>query len=405
MKKAINRPWRGSLLYLQKSVTINRSMQNFLIQFQKPSILPSASSHRLPILFLDGERFNLSNLRVLYNDEDNDIKSQMRSEVNLSSIRNRDRMSVESMLMIAKPTVRDVLCKVTHLVQTIIPETFRLFKGNSKGVLKNPTGICIGEHGSLFITDNNKSRLMTARLHYPVDLTEVSKSLKNPNGVAFINGVVFVADTGNRRVAYKAVGPSVFLSPKKMKISELRSELAKRGKHIHDSASKSVLVKELSKWIEQKRKEVYYSESDINTLLLNTEMIKPQAIIAAATDLLMISDNHSVYQVSVSNNGAFLEGTANLLIELSQTSRIFGLAYDGENLYISDSSKNGGITKLNLATSESVMIVRNGTMLCKTVHGVAVSAEGNVIFTDRDLGSICMEYHQNHILLIKPYHL
>lgn len=133
-------------------------------------------------LFLNGERFNFSNLRVLYNDEDVHIRRRMRKEVTLSAIRNRDRMSVESLLLIAKLSVRDVIREVPLLVQTIIQETFRLYKGNSKGVIENPTGVCVGDPGSLFITDNKKSRLFLALLHYLVDVTEISKSLKHPNG-------------------------------------------------------------------------------------------------------------------------------------------------------------------------------------------------------------------------------
>jgi len=122
-------------------------------------------------------------------------------------------MFIESMLLIAKPSVREVIRKVPALVQTVIPETFRLYEGNAKGLLENPTGICVCDHRNLFITDNKKSRLFLARLHYPVDVTEVSKSLKSPNGVAYTSGVVFVTDTGNKRVAYKAVGSAVFLEP------------------------------------------------------------------------------------------------------------------------------------------------------------------------------------------------
>jgi len=119
-------------------------------------------------LFLQGERFNLSNLRVLYNDEDDDIRRQMRKEVTLSAVRNRDRKSVESMPLMAKPSVRDIIRKEPLLVQAIISETFRLYKGNSKGVIENPTGVCVGDYGSLFITDNKKSKLFLACLHYPV---------------------------------------------------------------------------------------------------------------------------------------------------------------------------------------------------------------------------------------------
>lgn len=48
-----------------------------------------------------------------------------------------DRMSVEARLLIAKPSVRGITRKVPQLVQTVIPEPFRLYKGNAKGVLVN----------------------------------------------------------------------------------------------------------------------------------------------------------------------------------------------------------------------------------------------------------------------------
>ena len=336
-------------------------------------------------LFLNGERFNLSNLRVLYNDEDDHIRRRMRKEVTLSAIRNRDRMSVESLLLIAKPSVRDVIREVPLLVQTIIPETFRLYKGNSKGVIENPTGVCVGDHGSLFITDNKKSRLFLARLHYPVDVTEISKSLKHPNGVAYSNGIVFVADTGNERVVYKAIGSSVFIDPNKMKVVNLRAQLDARHIQVHASAKKNDLVKAMTKWVQEQRRGISYSVSDLNKLPLDKEIKKPLAIVAAATDLLMVSDSHShcVYQVSISNNGAFLQGTVSLVIKLPETANPLGLAFDGRNVYVANSSSDGGIIKFNLATSASSIIVRNGTPNCHIVHGVDVSTDGNIVFTDR----------------------
>ena len=333
------------------------------------------------VLFLNGERFNLSNLRVLYNDEDDDIRRRMRKEVTLSAVRNRDRMSVESMLLIAKPSVRDVIRKVPLLVQTIIPETFRLYKGNCKGLLENPTGVCVGDHGSLFITDNKKSRLFLARLHYPVDVTEVSKALKHPNGVAYTSGIVFVADTGNERVVYKAIGSSVFIDPNKMKVVDRRAQLDARHIQVHATARKNDLVKAMTTWIQDQRRGIKYSVSDLNKLPLDKEIKKPLAIVATAADLLMVSDSysHSVYQVSISNNGAFLQGTVSLLIKLPETANPLGLAFDGSSVYVANSSKDGGITKFNLATSESLSLVKNGTPTCHTVHGVDVST----VFTDR----------------------
>ena len=95
------------------------------------------------------------------------------------------------------------------------------------------------------------------------------------------------------------------------------------------------------------------------------------------------SHSHSVFQVNVNNNGACLRGTVTLLMKLPDKSEPFGLAFDGTNLYVSDSSDDGGITRFHMATSQRVMIVKNGTPLCQTVHGVDVTKDGHVVFTDR----------------------
>lgn len=92
----------------------------------------------------------------------------------------------------------------------------------------------------------------------------------------------------------------------------------------------------------------------------------------------MVSDSHShsVYQVSISNNGAFLQGTVSLVIKLPETANPLGLAFDGRNVYVANSNSDGGIIKFNLATSGSSIIVRNGTPNCHIVHGVDVSTDG-----------------------------
>ena len=67
-----------------------------------------------------------------------------------------------------------------------------------------------------------------------------------------------------------------------------------------------------------------YSVSDLNKLVLDKEIKKPLALVTATTDLLMLvmvsdSHSHSVYQVSISNNGAFLQGTLSSVIKLPET--------------------------------------------------------------------------------------
>ena len=63
-------------------------------------------------LYKDGERFNLSILRTLYNNRDPQIKKKMRITVTLSAVRNRDRMSVPYLLTINKEFAREIVTSV-----------------------------------------------------------------------------------------------------------------------------------------------------------------------------------------------------------------------------------------------------------------------------------------------------
>ena len=115
-------------------------------------------------------------------------------------------------------------------------------------------------------------------------------------------------------------------------------------------------------------------------------MKKPLALVAVGADLLMVSDvaTCGVYQATITNNGACLKGTVTLVMKLPETSEPFGLACDDSQLYVADSSREGGITTLNLATLESDKLVRNGSKDCHTVYGLAVTKERHLFFTDRD---------------------
>ena len=179
-------------------------------------------------LYKGVEGFNLSNLRMLYNDPNPEIREKMRSAVTLSAVRNRDLMSVPDLLAINKESVCELLGSVSYITQTLITEPYRLYKGNATGVINHPTGLCIAPEGKLYVAYNSKSWVFQGRLHYPVDVSEVNGNLKSPQGLPYLNNVLYAADTGNKRVAYLPLSPSMFLKPKSMKISELWSALETR---------------------------------------------------------------------------------------------------------------------------------------------------------------------------------
>ena len=97
----------------------------------------------------------------------------------------------------------------------------------------------------------------------------------------------------NKKHKNKAVGSSVFVNPTKMKVADLREQIAERNIHVEDKARKSALVRAMTKWVQEQRKKIAYSASDLNKLPMDKEIKKLLAIVAAATDLLMVCDSHS----------------------------------------------------------------------------------------------------------------
>ena len=118
-----------------------------------------------------GNRINRVQIRTLQNDPSLKISLQPYMYLSIAACRLCERMDIDYMLQISSLTVIKVFeDKVETITQTIIPEKFRLYEGNKKGVLQSPAGICLGPPGTIILTDSGKRKLFLARLHYPVDV-------------------------------------------------------------------------------------------------------------------------------------------------------------------------------------------------------------------------------------------
>ena len=340
-------------------------------------------------LFKAGERFNLSNLRVLYNDPDPALRKKMRAVTTLSAVRNRDRMSGPDLLIINRESVRGVLHEAKLTVQMLIPEPFRLYKGNATGVLSHTTGLCIAPEGKLLICDHSKSRLFQGRLHYPVDVSELSSNLKNPNGVAFLNGVAYVADTGNSRVAFLIQKPGVLFRPNNMKVDDLKQQLEERGIQSRN-LNKKDLVKRMNEWIKNEQRRNNIDVNNLSSLPLNVTNITPLALCGSGDDLMFLSDlqSNTIKQVTIENNGAILKGTVVTVMSLEQGALPYGISVSGNKLYIADSRDKGGLIQFDLSNGNSNVVVENLSTECQRIHSVAVTIGGDVVFTDRDAKKI-----------------
>ena len=73
----------------------------------------------------------------------------------LDCVRNKDGMAVEPIIRLTRPDVLKVLQGVTFVVHTIVPEQFRFWKSNEKGVCPHPISVSNGPTGSILALDYN----------------------------------------------------------------------------------------------------------------------------------------------------------------------------------------------------------------------------------------------------------
>lgn len=186
--------------------------------------------------------------------------------------------------------------------------------------------------------------------------------------MVYASGIVYVADTGNQRIAYMALSKDTFLKPKRLKVQQLKEELQKRG-ILCQGILKNAMVESLQKWISDECKSAAFTESDLSQLHLDNPIHCPLGLAIIDSDLLAVSDleTNTVYQIALINTGASLRGTVTEIVKLAQGAEPC-MNHQGKNhLYIGDSSPNGGVLKVSLESREVTVVLRNGTVDCNTV--------------------------------------
>ena len=207
-------------------------------------------------LIVQGCRINKIQLRTLRNDPN--INGELKKHLTVAACRNRDRMDVESMLEISDYTVRNIVSTgAPYITETLIPEKYKLYEGNKKGVVSSPSGICLASPGTFLFTDSREGKLHSAQLHYPVDVVESSSSLCTLVGVAFKDGVVYIADNGNIRIAYCDLSGKIVYDLARLTVKELKKVLEdlKLIPANTTNLHKADLKQLLQNWIDQQQPE------------------------------------------------------------------------------------------------------------------------------------------------------
>ena len=163
-------------------------------------------------------------------------------------------MDVDTVIEICSPEVQQGLANAKLIVQTLIPDVYRFYEANKEGVLRSPVSVCPAFGGTIFISEKEKGKI-SARLHYPVDVTEVVSGLNNSVGIAFKDGLLLIAELGEKRIACCDLTGECFLNPEKKTVKQLRKALNDRKLLRQGSRSKKLeLQKALKTWIHESRK-------------------------------------------------------------------------------------------------------------------------------------------------------
>lgn len=349
-------------------------------------------------LIVDGYRINRVQLRTLRNDPY--IVEHLKGHLSVAACRNRDRMDVESMLEISSESVRKAIRdNVETITNTIIPEKFRLYEGNKEGVLTNPTALCLGPFGSIYVADASKGKLFSARLHYPVDVNEMCHSLSRPVDIAYTEGCVFIAEFGEAnqagRLSCVDLGYNMIYNPGKMNVDQLRRALIKLKKlrKGEKNVRKAELQQRLTAWMEANapagslRAANGLSATTI-TVTNTSEFQRPTALAFNKANTLFVAEKKEILVMNMESNG--IKVSASVISKISCASPTFGIAPLDDSVFIASSNApSGGIIIYqydheNKRLYDPKTIISNGSSECTTAHDVAIlsSEPKKIVFTD-----------------------
>lgn len=288
---------------------------------------------------VDGYRVNLVLLRTARTDPI--LKEILLPHLSLAACRNRDRMDVDTVVEICSPEVRKGLQRANWIVQTLVPEVYRLYDGNKEGVLKIPVSVCPASWGTLLIADKEKGKILSARLHYPVDVVEIVSGLICPVAITYRHGLLLIADVGKQQILCFDLTGDHFLNPEKMTVKQLRKALKDRQLlPPGNNSKKGELQKALKSWMDANSTSDRNGQTKLHTVeIVNQPTIQAAAVVFSeqGTDNFYAAEmSEQVHEISLTING--LNANANVLCSIDVTvGSLFGIVRTNRDseLYVS----------------------------------------------------------------------
>lgn len=340
------------------------------------------------ILWFKGTRSTLAILYNLRREGEPELRMKLKKLLTEESVRNKDRMAVDPILLLTTPELLDVLKSVDRVVYTIVPEKYRMWLSNRPGMYPHPLSVTCGPFGKLLVVDfdplKNTSKLLLVRLHSPADVTVLVEDLQNAKSVAFTNGVAYCTEPSSKRIRFAAVERNV-----KLKVSTLKKKADLQTKLQEFHLSKEGTVPQLRERLKKHLDELQTSYTGTVNSIAGVSFERPSAVCALSDDILLVADDGSgcFKQVCLNFDGVGIQGTSTALATYPHPMSVVSVAFSKGNncAFFTASGHLGGIFKLELSSRQVSTVLRNSETHTpeRDIACVAVDEEGALYFTDR----------------------
>ncbi|KAJ7372884.1 hypothetical protein OS493_016811 [Desmophyllum pertusum] len=275
------------------------------------------------ILWFKGTRSTLAILYNLRREGEPELRMKLKKLLTEESVRNKDRMAVDPILLLTTPELLDVLKSVDRVVYTIVPEKYRMWLSNR-----------------------------------PADVTVLVEDLQNAKSVAFTNGVAYCTEPSSKRIRFAAVERNV-----KLKVSTLKKKADLQTKLQEFHLSKEGTVPQLRERLKKHLDELQTSYTGTVNSIAGVSFERPSAVCALSDDILLVADDGSgcFKQVCLNFDGVGIQGTSTALATYPHPMSVVSVAFSKGNncAFFTASGHLGGIFKLELSSRQVLTVLRN----------------------------------------------
>ena len=267
-------------------------------------------------------------------------------------------MAVDPILRLTNEIILNLLDKVSFVVHTIVPETYKFWKSNLPDAYPHPTGICLGPPGFLFALDVSDSgscgKLMEIRLHYPADI-KVKKINEGLSGsLCYLEGVTYIC-TKSGEILYADIQNKV-----KVQVNKIKTKRELEGMLQSRNLQSSGTISELRIRLEKHLKHVAKQHTSNDHILLD-EHISPSVICCGSESktLYCFDEKKSLSKLNLCFDGVGIKGDVIRLCTLSGVEGVRGMHVleSKQSLLCTVYGSKTGIMLVSIATGDQKMLV------------------------------------------------